>query len=187
MGWPRVIRIEHIGSKRGFTTIELIVVVVAFAILASVSIPLIQNYLAIYHLKQAARNIVSQMQIARIEAIKRRMQTVVVFDPSAFNPAGGGKYSIYADTDRDWNQDAGEPVLLPPTDMPRRVTLALAVFDDNGSGQPTSTRSCGFDPGGAAAWALGGHNPVTGNIQLINSKSDTRTIRFWASGKTEIQ
>jgi type IV fimbrial biogenesis protein FimT len=174
---------------RGFSISELIFTVAVVAILAAISIPMAQGYMSSYHLKQATHDIVSQMQLARIRAIKNRVRTVVVFSPTAFTPQGGGTFSIYEDSDNDWVQDAGEPVILPSTSMPRRVTLTSAVFDFAGHG--TDLRSyCGFGPQGLAA--RNGSVYVEGSgagqgIVLENSKNHTRTVWFWASGKTEIQ
>jgi Tfp pilus assembly protein FimT len=180
------VRPKRVGS--GFSTLELIVVLVIIAVVATFSVPKIQDYIASYHLQQAARNIVSHMQLARIRAIQNRVRTVVVFSPTAFTPAGGGAFTIYEDSDNDWVQDAGERVVLQSTSMPQRVTLTSAVFDFAGNG--TDLRSfCGFGPQGLAA--RNGSVYVQGagagqGIVLKNSQNATRTIWFWASGKAEI-
>lgn len=173
----------------GFTTLELLVTVAILIVLASISVPMICSHMPRYHLKKATRNIVSQMQLARINATRHRTRTVVVFSPEAFSPAGGGSFMIYEDRDNDWSQDANEPVIVPATTMPRRVTLASAVFDFAGDGSDLRGL-CGFGPQGLAA--RNGSIYVCGKdsgegIVLQNSRNETRTIRLWASGKTEIQ
>ena len=174
--------------ENGFSTLELVTVLVIIVLLAAISVPKIQDYMASYHLKQAARNIASQMQLARIRAIKDRVRTVVIFSPVAFTPAGGGTFAIFEDKDNDWVQDAGERVVLQSTSMPRQVTLTSAIFDFAGNG--TDLRSfCGFGPQGLAA--RNGNVYVQGSgvgqgVVLRNSKNATRTIWLWASGKTEI-
>jgi len=189
MDWKYANAPRHKESDSGFSIFELTVTLAIVAILATVSVPMIQDYMSSYHLQQATRSIVSQMQLARIRAIKNRVRTVVVFSPAGFTPAGGGTFSIYEDSDNDWVKDAGEPVILPSTSMPRRVTLTSAVFDFAGNG--TDLRDyCGFGPQGLAARNGSIYVEGTGaarGIVLQNTKNHTRTIWFWASGKTEIQ
>ncbi len=180
---------RHNETDSGFSIFELTLTLAIVAILAAVSVPMIQGYMSSYHLQQATRNIVSQMQLARIRAIKNRVRTVVEFSPATFTPAGGGTFSIYEDINNDWVHDAGEPVVLPDTSMPRRVTLTAADFDFAGDGSDPRPY-CGFDPQGLAARNGSTYIQGTGagrGIVLRNSKDDTRTIWFWASGKTDIQ
>ena len=126
------------------------------------------------------------MSIAAVTGMN--MQEMVDFSPTAFTTAGGGSFVIYEDSDNDWIQDPGERVMLQSTSMPSRVTLTSAVFDFAGNG--TDLRSfCGFGPQGLAA--RNGNIYVQGagggqGIVLRNSKNDTHTIWFWASGKAEI-
>ena len=189
MEWNFSSKVSLIRADRGFNTLELIVILVIIAGLTAFSVPRIQNFTASYHLRQAASNIVSQMQLARIQAIRNRVRMVVVFSPTAFTPGGGGSFFIYEDSSpKNWSPDPGERVMLHSTSMPSRVTLTSAWFDFAGNG--TDLRKyCGFDPQGLAARY--GNIYVQGagdgqGIVLRNSKNDTHTIRFWASGKAEI-
>jgi len=119
----------------------------------------------------------------------KRVRTVVSFTPQSATPEGGGSFLIYEDTDNNWTYNTGEPVILPTTNMPRRVSLTSASFDFVGDGSDLRNY-CGFGPQGLAA--RNGVSYVTGKdagqgIVLQNSKNETRTICLWASGKTEIQ
>jgi Tfp pilus assembly protein FimT len=56
------------------------------AALAAASVPVFRNFSPSYNAKHAARNIVSQMQLARVRAIRNGVTAVVVFYPKTFMP-----------------------------------------------------------------------------------------------------
>jgi hypothetical protein len=125
------------------------------------------------------------MQLARVHAIRNRGTAVVVFYPKDFTVADkANSFLIYEDTNNDWIQDPGEPVIFSRTKMPAKVNLQSATFTDNGSDEPTKTTSCGFDSQGVAA--RNGAVYVIGNLKLQNHNDQERTITFHASGKTKI-
>ena len=187
MCWRNVFRMRHLADYQGFSLIELAVVIALIVLLAAISAPTMSGYSPSYNSQRAAREIVSQMQLARIYAIKNRVTTVVVFYPDSFTPADqANSFLIYEDTDNDWIQDSGENVIVQRTYMPRKVNLISATFTSNGSGEATETFSCGFDSQGLAARATGSVVYVTGDVQLRNSKNQTRTISLNPFGKTKI-
>ena len=180
-----VLRRDYLCRNLGFTTIELIVTVGVVVALAAVSLPIFRNLSPSYNAKHAARNIVSQMQLARVHAIRNRVTTVAVFYPKTFLPADkANSFLIYEDTNNDWIQDPGETVIFSRTKMPAKVSLASATFTANGSGELTETTSCGFDSQGVAA--RNGAVYVIGDVKLQNNNNNERTITFHASGKTKI-
>ena len=171
----------------GFTTIELIVTVGVVVALAAVSLPVFRNLSPSYNAKHAARNIVSQMQLARVHAIRNRVTTVAVFYPQDFMVADkANSFLIYEDTNKDWIQDPGENVIFARSKMPAKVNLQSATFTDNGSGESTNTYSCGFDSQGIAARKFNSVVYVIGDLKLQNDNGQERTITFHASGKTKI-
>jgi len=180
-----VLRKGYLCRNLGFTTVELMVTVGVLVALAAVSLPIFRNLSPSYNAKHAARNIVSQMQLARVHAIRNRVIAVAVFYPKSFLPADqANSFLIYEDTNNDWIQDPGETVIFSRTKMPAKVSLASATFTSNGSGEPTQTFSCGFDSQGVAA--RNGAVYVIGDVKLQNDNDHERTITFHASGKTKI-
>ena len=187
MCWKKLFRVKHLPDHQGFSVIEVAVVVGMIALLAALSAPVMSGYGPSYNSKKAAREIVSQMQLARIHAIKNRVNTVVVFYPEDFIPAEqANSFLIYEDANNDWVQDSDENVLVQRTHLPPKVKLISATFTSNGSGEATETFSCGFDSQGLAARKSGSVVYVTGDVQLKNSKNQTRTISFNPFGKTKI-
>ncbi len=84
----------------GFTLIEVIMTMVVLAVLAAVAIPGFSVWLPKYRLKAAARDMVSNFQLAKMGAIKNNRVWAVVFDPGV-TP---GRYFICSDDNGDgWN------------------------------------------------------------------------------------
>jgi len=180
-----VLRRSYLCRNLGFTIMELIISVGVVVILAAISVPIFNNFSPSYNSKLAVRDIVSQMQLARVNAIRNRVTTVVAFYPKDYLPADqANSYLIYEDDNDNWIRDAGDNLLVPRTYMPAQVNLQSAIFTANGSGESTETTSCGFDSHGTAART--GAVYVTGNVVLQNKNNQTKNISFNASGKTKI-
>ncbi len=83
-------RVHILTRKRqsGFTLIELIVTVVILSILAGFAIPGFSRWLPGYRLKSAARDVFSNLQLAKLEAIKQNQDCNVTFD------TGNKEYTI---------------------------------------------------------------------------------------------
>jgi Tfp pilus assembly protein FimT len=187
MCWRKAFRMRRLSDHQGFSVIELAVVVGIVVTLAVISAPVMSGYSPTYNSKKAARQIVSQMQLARIHSIRNRVNTVVVFYPENFIPAEqANSFLIYEDTNNDWIQDSGENVIVQRTYMPRNVNMISATFTLNGSGEATETFCGGFDSQGLAARKKDSVVYVTGDVQLKNSKNQTRTISLNPFGKTKI-
>ena len=70
------------NSKSGFTLIEVIVVMVIIAIMAAIAMPRFVDWLPNMRLKAAARDLYSNMQKARMLAVKSNKSTAIIFDDS---------------------------------------------------------------------------------------------------------
>ena len=81
MYWRTASKRRGFLKNRGFTTVELVVTVGVMVTLAAISVPIFKNFSPSYNSKLAVRDIVSQMQLARVHAIKNRVTTVVSFYP----------------------------------------------------------------------------------------------------------
>ncbi len=116
----------------GFTVIELITVIVIFAILATLSI---SNFLSCrprYELREAASDILSMLQNARLRAVKENRRVVVLFDPDG-NGKLEGEYIAFVDNGSggadEWTRQigAGEP-LVACGKLPEGVRISRTSF-----------------------------------------------------------
>jgi len=71
-------------SEKGFTLVELLITVAVMMILGAMAILYTPNMLASYRVRGAARLIYSDMQMARLKAIKEGKVMCIIFNGSPF-------------------------------------------------------------------------------------------------------
>ena len=101
--WRPFARCSTPEKNGGFTLLEVIIVVAILSILSAFVIPRIDDWRQNLQLNSATRDIYSNLQKAKLEAIKTRTYCTVSFDANG--------YVIYLDADKDLVQDAGEQVI----------------------------------------------------------------------------
>ena len=143
-----------LGRARGFTVIELMTVVAVMAILLAVAAPGMQGLLAAQRMRSAAFDMVSDLTLARSEAIKRGENVVVA--PSASGWPGGWQVRVASTSQVLRQKDAlGAGVQLstaPSTtvtfDLNGRVSTPSAVARFGLSDGARRQRCISLDPSG---------------------------------------
>ncbi len=86
---------KRLGAGRGFTIIEVLVVIAVAGVLLALATPSMARFVAEWRVKDAANSIIGQLRLARVEAI--RTSRPVILCPSA---SGGA--SCAASTATEW-------------------------------------------------------------------------------------
>ena len=158
-------------STWGFSLIELLVTIAIVTIMTGFAIPNVMEWLPEQRLKNAVRDLVSNMRAAKLEAVKNNTTVRIVFQTVAVPPLESG-YFFDDNIDGLWD--------------------SVPYIDVNGILQPAEKRidfgnyksGIAFGVGGAATdWnntALGSPvDPVT-----FNSATTNDTIHFSSRGRT---
>lgn len=140
MPFAKNVRMVRITLIRGFTLIELMLVIVLIAIFAAIGIPTYRSVTTSNRMAAEMNALVGDMQLARSEAIKRGQDTTVCASTDKTSCAGASTQS--------WT--SGWVVLAPATTSNPllRVHAALQGGDTLTSNGTTSPGAITFDRNG---------------------------------------
>ena len=155
-----------VSKKDGFSLFELLVVVAIIAVVSTIVAPHIMGWRSSAKLRGAADNLMSDLEMAKIRAVKENNFVAILF-----NPAG---YRVFIDKANFWTRDADEP-LLKERRLPAGVSFDFA--------HP----SWGFTNNRTRFNSRGRAGTENGTAVVVNSSGGQRNVVVSTLGRIRVQ
>ena len=147
----------------GFSIFELLIVLAVIAVVSAIVAPNIISWRSDAKLRRAAGNMKTDLEMAKVNAIKENNFVVMKFQ--------GDAYEVFLDRSDDGTRDADEP-LLKTRSLPAGV-----AFDFSHPNWTFTSHVAKFNGRGTAD---------KGTAILINTKGDERHIRVETLGRISV-
>ena len=158
------------SNDSGFTLVETMVVVVMIILMAAISIPKVMGIMPRYRLKEAARNVYQNIQLAKMTAIKEGSRCVVVFSSNG--------YSFFLDLNQNFVMDGSDKLIKQ---------ISWSEFKDvNMSSCNLPSSKIAFTPDGRSLNVSGGLGIGTIKLQS-NSGAGSLDIVISSAGNVKVE
>ena len=164
--------------------VELIVILAILAIVGAFALPDFSEWQSNAKAKAVARDVVTHLQLAKMEAAKANGRAVVLFSSGAYNPNGQvGNYTVFMDNNQNFVRDGGDRLIVQQA-MPPRISLYTADFADfAGLGAPGS--ASGFRARGLPLSSADG--TVNAGVSIRNNNSRFYRVLLSPAGNIRLQ
>ena len=175
-------------ADSGFSLIELMVTAAIITIIVVIAIPSFSNWLPNYRLNSAARDLVSSLRKAKMEAVKNNSMCCVRFrhqiGPTTWD------YIVFRDNNQNYTFDAGDALLPPPRSFQWDYMSGVGFNTSQGTngitynGGNSTNAAVGFDSRGFPL--NDNNNRATLTVFLTNVNNRTKRVVLGASGSIRI-
>lgn len=160
--------------ENGFTLIELLVTIVVISLLLALGVPSFKDFIKKNRLTTQSNALVSSLQLARSEAVKRGTNTVVCASSDQMTCTGSDDWDqgwiVFSDLNLNGVPDVGisDPLCEETEDCILRIGNALSGKNTI----TTSTASLAFSPNGLAA-----NSGTTVTLTLVSDNCERHQAR----------
>jgi prepilin-type N-terminal cleavage/methylation domain-containing protein len=179
------------NSEKGVTLIELLVVMAIIAIMGLFMTPSLGEWVQNYRIKQAARNLASDLQAARMQAISIHKYCTVAFNATGYVIFPDYNNNMVLDNVNIGDIDGDGVQENETTDIYKTVVFSTeyktVTFDTSkeSNGITFSNKTIAFDSRGFPRNNTGGFG--SGKVYLINTKNNKgRTVEVSSAGAISI-
>jgi len=167
-------------SEEGFTLVELIIVIALISVVSAIAVPNIVVMRQNAELRGAARDLLSNIQLAKITAIERNKYCAITFNTSS---AG---YVVYVDENENLQYDVGVDDEVKNVLLSDYGTTSYDLSQGGGDGLTFSNPSnaVAFAPDGLPK-SLSGFG--AGTASLKNGQNKTTSVTVSSAGNIRIQ
>jgi type IV fimbrial biogenesis protein FimT len=166
----------------GFSLVELMFTVALLGILAALAIPSFRTMLVKRSVLSASDSLVSDMRLARSEALKRSTRTVICRSTNGASCAGVGNWQtgwiVFVDMNSNGTVDAGDDLVKVQQELPNISTIQTPA------GAPSTLGSFNYEPTG---WAKAASHTLvvtpTGTVPV----NGTRMICVSVTGRPALR
>lgn len=165
-------------SQKGFTLLELMIVIAIIAISAAATTTAIWNWYPEHNLRKGANDVIGAIRASRLRAVKERTPVCIDF---SLGTGTSGTYTSFEDsgeggplTNRNNGiQDGDEPTIVEG-EMPE----AIEISDVNFTNDQMRYGTKGLPMGGLAGFG--------GSLEMTNAKGNFRYVIVDASGNARV-
>ncbi len=151
------------GNCSGFTLIEMLVVITVLAIMSAIAVPASQNIYNSYQLKGAVRQLYSDMQTARLKAIKEGRDWGLKFAGSSYTVESIGPDGAWNTSDDEMIKAVDLAALYNGVSITVNVVNDRVEFNPNGTAVSGNVMVSGYSR--AQTLCI---NSSTGNVRIVD-------------------
>lgn len=157
-----------LNSRRGFTLVEMLVVLAIIGMLLGISLPFTSSFGKGLRIKTAARAILGTLRVARSNAITYRREYTAVFDVE------NGEY---------WIEDSGGAIFEKKRRLARSIEFKTPASEGEEAADPVT-----FEDDKVIFRSTGAIQGSSGSVSITDKSGDSRTISIIGStGKITIE